>query len=360
MLIDKKFNIIYRNVRPDNCDQFKIGIIGAGNIVENSHLPTYIKEKLKVTNIFDLSKEKARNLKNRFKIDKYSNSLDEFFDDNNFDIVDIAVPAEFNEELIKKTLSKNKNILVQKPLSNNINSAKRIIKEYNNYNLKVNVNHQMRYSPAIRAAKYILKKKYLGNIIKFNFYTHRKTDWSIWPWLEKIDYPELRYNSIHYLDSLRYLFGEPLSIKANLLSSKNGIKNKPTNLFVDLNFPNQISGSLNITHDNNLSKEKWTAGYEIIGEKGKCRGIISSMIGNGFDFNDKIAFNFLHDNKSINLEKTLNGRWFSESFAGPIFSLIDSIQNNYEPETNILDAYKTLNLVEKVIRSNIAKSWLEL
>ena len=305
MLIDKKFNIIYRNIRPDNCDQFKIGIIGAGNIVENSHLPTYIKEKLKVTNIFDLTEEKARNLQNRFKIDKFSNSLDEFFDDNNFDIVDIAVPAEFNEELIKKTLSKNKNILVQKPLSNNIISAKRIIKEYNNNNLKVNVNHQMRYSPAIRAAKYILKKKYLGNIIKFNFYTHRKTDWSIWPWLEKIDYPELRYNSIHYLDSLRYLFGEPLSIKANLLSSKNGIKNKPTNLFVDLNFPNQISGSLNITHDNNLSKEKWTAGYEIIGEKGKCRGIISSMIGNGFDFNDKISFNFLHDNKSINLEKTL-------------------------------------------------------
>ena len=360
MSTDEQFNIIYKNVRPNNSDQFKIGIIGAGNIVENSHLPTYIKENLKVTNIFDLSEERARNLQNRFKIDKLSKSIDEFFDNNNFDIVDIAVPAEYNEELIKKTLRRNKNILIQKPLSNNINSAKRIINEYNNYDLKINVNHQMRYSPAIRAAKYILKKNYLGKILKFKIYTHRKTDWSIWPWLENIDYPELRYNSIHYLDSIRYLFGEPLSIKANLLSSKNEIKNKPTNLFVNLKFTNQLSGNLNITHDNNLSKEKWKAGYEIIGEKGKCSGIISSMIGNGFDYNDKISINFMHDNRSINLEKTLVGRWFSESFAGPIFSLIDSIQNNYEADTNIFDAYKTLNLVETVIKSHTAQSWVKL
>ena len=93
MSTDEQFNIIYKNVRPNNSDQFKIGIIGAGNIVENSHLPTYIKENLKVTNIFDLSEERARNLQNRFKIDKLSKSIDEFFDNNNFDIVDIAVPA---------------------------------------------------------------------------------------------------------------------------------------------------------------------------------------------------------------------------------------------------------------------------
>ena len=134
MSTDEQFNIIYKNVRPNNSDQFKIGIIGAGNIVENSHLPTYIKENLKITNIFDLSEERARNLQNKFKIDKLSKSIDEFFDSNNFDIVDIAVPAEYNEELIKKTLRRNKNILIQKPLSNNINSAKRIINEYKKSN----------------------------------------------------------------------------------------------------------------------------------------------------------------------------------------------------------------------------------
>jgi len=360
MSIYEKLNIIYKNNKPNDCDNFKIGIIGAGNIVENSHLPTYLKENIKVTNIFDISKEKAKNLKNRYRIDKFSKTIDEFFYDNNFDIVDIAVPSEYNEELVKKTLRNNKNILIQKPLSNNIYSAKRIIKEYKNYNLKINVNHQMRYSPALRAAKYILNKNYLGKILKFNFFTHRRTDWSIWPWLEKIDYPELRYNSIHYLDSLRYLFGEPDSLKANLLFSKNGIKNKPTNLFVDFKFTNQLSGNLSITHDSQLTKEKWTAGYEIFGELGNCNGIISSMIGNGFDFNDKISLNFLYGNRSINFEKTLEGRWFSESFSGPIFSLIDAIQNNYEPDTNIFDAYKTLNLVEKVIESNKIQSWIKL
>ena len=113
MPIDEQFNILYKNEKPENFDKFKIGIIGAGNIVENSHLPIYIKENLKVSNIFDLSLEKAENLKNTFKIDKFSKTLDEFFADDNFDIVDIAVPAECNEELISKVLNNNKNLLIQ-------------------------------------------------------------------------------------------------------------------------------------------------------------------------------------------------------------------------------------------------------
>ncbi len=360
MSINEQFNILYKNKKPKSFDKYKIGIIGAGNIIENAHLPIYKKENLKVSNIFDLSQEKAENLKNKFKIDKFSKTLDEFFADNNFDIVDIAVPSEYNEELISKVLYHNKNLLIQKPLSNNFNTAKKIIEKYKKYNLKANVNHQMRYSPSIRAAKDVLNKGYIGKLIKFNLFTHRKTDWTIWPWLEKIDYPELRYNSIHYLDSIRYLFGEPLCVNATLLSSNNEIKKKPTNIFVDIKFSNELSGILNITHDSELTNNKWTAGYEIIGENGICSGIISSMIGNGVNFNDKISLSYIKKNKKINVEKILEGRWFSESFAGPMFSLMNSIQNNYQPETNFFDAYKTLNLLEKVIISHESKKWIEL
>ncbi len=360
MTLEKNFKLDYKIKKPKNFDKYKIGIIGAGNIVETSHLPIYIKENLNISNIFDISTEKAENLKKKFKIEKFSKSLDEFFKDGNFDIVDIAVPSVFNQKLFSIALNNHKNILIQKPLSNNINTAKKIIKEYKKFNYKANVNHQMRYSPSIRAAKDILNKNYLGKITRFNFFTHRKTDWSIWPWLNKIDYPELRYNSIHYLDSIRYLFGEPKSLKASLLYSTNEILNKPTNISVNLKFNNHIVGDLNITHDSELTSNNWKAGYEIIGENGICKGVISSMIGNGLDFKDKISISYKKNNKNINIDKILSGRWFSESFSGPVFSLINAIQNNQEAETNIFDAFKTLQLVELVIKSHEAKKWVKL
>ena len=42
----------------------------------------------------------------------------------------------------------------------------------------------MRYSPSIKAAKFILDENILGEIKNFKIFPHRFTDWSLWPWLE--------------------------------------------------------------------------------------------------------------------------------------------------------------------------------
>ncbi len=120
---------------------------------------------------------------------------------------------------------------------------------------------------------------------------------------------------------------------------------------------NDLIGSLHVTHDSDLSSDKWKAGYEIIGENGKLEGVISSMIGNGFNFHDSINISL---NNDIAIKKKLEGRWFSESFAGPIFSLMNSIKNNHEPETNIYDAFCTIKLVEFVIKSHELNKWIKV
>ena len=75
MILNKDFKISYKNIKPNNYYKYKIGIIGAGNIVETSHLPIYKRENLHISNIFDLSLEKSKKLKTKFKIEKYSRSI---------------------------------------------------------------------------------------------------------------------------------------------------------------------------------------------------------------------------------------------------------------------------------------------
>ena len=352
MNLNNNFEIEYKVPKPKNYKKYNIGIIGAGNIVENSHLPTYLENDLNITNIFDIDINKSKYLKDKFSIKKNSLSLEEFLQDKDIDIVDIAVPAKYNKELLFETLEFNKNILIQKPFSDNIQTGLEIVKKYKESNLKINVNHQMRYSPAIRAAGYLIKNNLLGNILEFNFFTKRKTDWSTWPWLEKIKYPELWYNSIHYIDTIRYLFGEPIKINSKLLKHPRSNLNKPTRTYINFEYPNNLYGNLNISHDSILESEKWVAGFEIEGDKGACTGRISSMIGDGNNFKDLISFASNNSDEFIEMNKELDGRWFSDAFIGPMYSLIEAIDLDIQPETNVIDAFKTLKLLEYIEKSH--------
>lgn len=352
MNLFNNFDIEYKIPKPKNYKKYNIGIIGAGNIVENSHLPTYLEHDLNITNIFDVDINKSKLLKDKFNIKKNSKNLDEFLQDKDVDIVDIAVPAKYNKELFFETLKYNKNILIQKPLSDNMQTGVDILKKYQESNIKANVNHQMRYSPAIRAAGYLVKNNMLGNILEFNFFTKRKTDWSTWPWLEKIKYPELWYNSIHYIDTIRYLFGEPIKLNSKLLKHPNSNLNKPTRTYVNFEFLDDLYGSLNISHDSILESDKWVAGFEIEGDTGSCSGIISSMIGDGKKFKDSISFFSKNFKKPMYITKELDGRWFSDAFIGPMYSLIDAIDSNTQPETNITNALKTLRLLDFIEKSH--------
>ena len=64
-------------------------------------------------------------------------------------------------------------------------------------------------------------------------------------------------------------------------------------------------------------------------------------------FNQKTS---LFNNNKI--DKELDGRWFSDAFISPIYSLINAIDNNIQPETNIIDAFKTLKLVDLIEKSH--------
>jgi|TARA_B110000444_G_C18794987_1_gene574351 predicted dehydrogenase len=349
---NNNFDLDYKIQKPKNYKKYNIGIIGAGNIVENSHLPAYLDNNLNIINIFDINEAKSKYLKEKFNIEKYSSNLEEFLQDKDIHIVDIAVPAKYNKELFFETLKFNKNILIQKPLADNLETGLDILRKYKELNLKASVNHQMRYSPAIRAAGYLIKNNMLGKVLEFNFFTKRKTDWSKWPWLEKLDYPELWYNSIHYIDSIRYLFGEPHKINAKLLKHPNSNLNKPTRTYIDFEYADDLQGNLNISHDSFLKSDKWTAGFEIEGDRGICSGRISSMIGDGKNFKDNISFTSSNSNQLIEVNKELEGRWFPDSFIGPMYSLMDAIDNNTQPETNITDAFKTLKLLNLIEHSH--------
>ena len=70
--MQNNLKINYLNKKPKNFNHFNIGIIGAGNIVENSHLPVYQQEGLNVINIFDIDYKKSEHLRKKFNMKEWS------------------------------------------------------------------------------------------------------------------------------------------------------------------------------------------------------------------------------------------------------------------------------------------------
>ena len=77
---------------------------------------------------------------------------------------------------------------------------------------KIAVNQQMRWDAGIRCARILIDDGWLGTPTYGTIQVHCNTDWSLWPWIYQGKRVEVMFHSIHYIDSLRFLLGDPASV----------------------------------------------------------------------------------------------------------------------------------------------------
>ena len=105
--------------------KINISIVGTG-LMGLQHIKAISKsKKAKLHSIVDISKN-ASALSKRYKIPLYSN-VKELLSSKNLDAVIVATPNQLHETHTVSFLKKKIPVLLEKPISDNINSAKKII-----------------------------------------------------------------------------------------------------------------------------------------------------------------------------------------------------------------------------------------
>lgn len=140
--------------------QFKIAIIGYGNIGKKRHksLKTMDDKNTIVSSIFDKKFKKIK------KIGKttYFNNINNF-DFKNIDLIIISTPTNESKNFITKFIGKY-NLLVEKPISRDLNFVKKIT-EYSTKSKKVlKTGYNLRYDDGILLAKKLFDKKLIGKV----------------------------------------------------------------------------------------------------------------------------------------------------------------------------------------------------
>ncbi len=140
----------------------RVAVIGIGNMGKH-HARVYSKLKnVKLVAISDLD-EKKKKIARKFGCKFYRN-YKEMLKKEKIDAVSVVVPTKLHEEIAIECIKAGKNILIEKPISNTIESAKRIIREAKKNKVKLTVGHIERFNPAVQKLKEIIKKGELGKV----------------------------------------------------------------------------------------------------------------------------------------------------------------------------------------------------
>jgi len=144
--------------------EIKLAIMGAGrwgiNHVKTAH--ELLKGNLKI--VCDIDKKKEREVKLISQSIKFDTDLNLVFNDKEINTVIVATPAETHFELAKKSLIKNKNVLVEKPITLLTAEAEELIELSHQQQKKLMVGHVLLYHPAINKLKNMITDGTIGKV----------------------------------------------------------------------------------------------------------------------------------------------------------------------------------------------------
>ncbi len=329
-----------------------IGIIGAGEIVKSCHLPAYRRAGFHVVGIYDLDQNKAQALAEQFQIKHVFHSIEDLLSYPKIEVVDIAVPAKFQPDLVEVVAQSGKHILCQKPLGESYEEAKRVVKAIRDAGVKGAVNHQMRWSPGIMASRNLVKRGWLGDITQATIQVNIHTDFGQWLWLTKIEQLEIMYHSIHYLDSIRYVVGQnPDAIFADGMKFPGQTCAGETRSLIHIKFPGETRGLIHDNHNNIAGQEDWYATFRFEGTEGVAKGTNGALYNYPVGREDTIEYMSKKINPSYWFAPKLEGRWFPDAFMGTMGELLSAIEEDREPENSVLDNLETIKMVFASYRS---------
>ncbi|MFI1166292.1 Gfo/Idh/MocA family protein [Streptomyces sp. NPDC020801] len=326
-----------------------IAVIGAGAIVDVAHLPAYRRAGLEVVGIYDLKAERAAEVAARHGVETIYRSLDELLDDERVAVLDIAVAPQAQPDIARQALRAGKHLLCQKPFAPDIGTGQEIAALAAERGLHVAVNQQMRFEEGIAAARAMVRAGWIGSPTAMSVTVNVATDWSAWEWLLTVDRLEIMFHSIHYLDTIRSILGDPVRVFCTGSRTPGQLPRGETRTMSTLVYPGDMRALVHVTHENRAGDPE--ALFRIDGSEGSIKGTLGLMYNYPDGRPDTLEVNSRVLPTDGWLPYPVTRRWIPDAFAGPMGSLLKAISTGSVADTAASDNLQTLRLLHALYRS---------
>ncbi|MGU3399442.1 Gfo/Idh/MocA family protein [Brucellaceae bacterium D45D] len=331
---------------------YRIGCIGAGMIMSECHLAAYREAGFTVAAIASRTSAKAEQVAKRWGIETVHDTPEALIADETIEVLDIAYPPDQQPALIRKALAQPhiKGILAQKPLALTLEEAIALRDEAAKSGKILSVNQNMRYDQSMRVLKQILDKGEIGTPVMATIEMRAIPHWQAF--LEDYDRLTLSNMSVHHLDVLRFLFGEPETITTlTRTDPRTQFKHKDGITISTLTFPGGVmavsmedvwSGPREEGFDSDIYI-KW----RVEGTDGVAQGTIG--------WPDGSPSTLTYASKTTTGGKWVSPKWdtmwFPHAFIGVMEQLQYALKSGEPPALSVADNVKTMALIEAGYKS---------
>ncbi len=146
----------------------RIGIVGCGYWGINYVRIFSELAQAEVVRVCDLNEERLRLAHHKFPSVFPTRSLEELLSDPNIDAVVVSTPAVTHYEVVKACLLKNKHVLVEKPLSTQVEQGAGLVQLAEERQRILMVGHTFLFNPGILKIKDCMSRNELGTV----YYLH--------------------------------------------------------------------------------------------------------------------------------------------------------------------------------------------
>lgn len=211
----------------------KVGVIGTGVMGEN-HLRNYKSMKVDFVGVADPNERRLSEITEKYDTKGFKDYKDLLEED--LDAVSIVVPTCFHKDVAIDCSSKGIDMLVEKPISDTVENAEKMIKFAIDNEVRMTVGHIERFNPVVRFIKNAVAKDKLGKVV--NIHSIR-----VGPHNPRIrDVGIITDLAIHDVDIMNYILeSSPISV-----STCGGIVCHPhsDHASIQMRYANDQSGSI--------------------------------------------------------------------------------------------------------------------
>ena len=216
--------------------------------------------------------------------------------------------------------------------------------------LRAAVNFQLRFAPMVLPLRAAIAQNLLGRIVDVEMHLNLATPWHLFPFLKQLERVEIAVHSIHYLDLIRAILGNPTGVHARTLGHP-GTDLAQTRTAALLDFAPDQRCVLSLNHNHDFGRHLQDASFRFEGDNGAAVIKLGLLLDYPRGEPDELWINAGDDWQQVKL----TGGWFPDAFVGRMANLQRFVAGEDETlESAVDDAWHTMALVEACFRSAAA------
>jgi len=323
-----------------------IVVIGAGAIVRTAHLPAYARLGFPVAGFFDVDPAQAAITADAVPRAAVFPTLEAAAAAGA--VYDVAVPGDQVVGVLER-LPRGAAVLIQKPMGATLAEADRILACCRERGLVAAINFQLRFAPGMLALHDLLASGELGTIVDIDVRVVIEQPWHNWTFMVGAPRVEIVYHSIHYLDAIRWLAGEPRGVYCKAVGHPATPQLSDTRSSIVLDYGERVRCSLVLNHTHRADAAFKRSQIMIEGTKGIAR--VTWGVNLDYPAGPPDTMQVATDGRWRDVP--LRGSWFTEAFEGPM----SNVQRFVAGEDRALvspvdDAIKTMAVFEACYESS--------